>query len=75
MYRHRDNHRGSGFVFGVRSVVERGNDGESSKDKCSHSYTQNILCSFKHLEHSEIQKYIVIQKKQLIYRNLFDELP
>ena len=75
MYRYRDKERGRGFVFGVRSAVIRDNDGESSSNKCSHAYTQNILRSFKHIESTEIQKCIIKQIKQVEYRNLFDELP
>ena len=75
MYRHRDKERGRGFVFGIRSAVLRDNDGESSSNKCSHAYGRNMLQSFKHIENTEIQKCIIIQKKQVEYRNLFDELP
>ena len=75
MYRHRDNNRGSGFVFGVRSVVLRDNDNESSHNKYSHAFTQNALESFKNVEKYDIRICITNQKKQIEYRNMFDELP
>ena len=75
MYRHRDNNRGRGFVFGIRSVVLRDNCGEISSDKCSHAYTQHALHSFKHIEQYNIKKYMETQKTQIEYRNMFDELP
>ena len=75
MYRYRDKSRGSGFVFGVRSVVLRDNDNESSHDKYSHAYTQNALRSYKHEEQYNIKKNLENQQSQIKYRNLFNELP
>ena len=75
MYRYRDKSRGSGFVFGVRSVVLRDNDNESSHDKYSHAYTQNALRSYKHEEQYNIKKNLENQQSQIQYRNLFNELP
>ena len=75
MYRYRDKSRGSGFVFGVRSVVLIDNDNESSHDKYSHAYTQHALRSYKHVEQYNIKKNLENQKSQIKYRNLFNELP
>jgi len=76
MYRHRDNNRGLGFVFGVRSVVLRDNYSENgTSNKYNNSYIQNALHSFKHVEMKLVNKCIKNQKKQIEIRNLFHELP
>jgi len=74
MYRHRDNNRGRGFVFGIRSVVLRDNDGGHS-DFTSNAYARHSLYSFNHIEHNIIKIYTEKQNKQIEYRNLFHELP
>ena len=72
MYRHRDNDRGRGFVFGIRSVVLRDNDGGHS-DFTSNAYARHSLYSFNHIKHKEIKIHTEKQNQQIEYRNLFHE--
>ena len=81
MYRYRNNDRGSGFVFGVRSVVLRDNlsttftDEQIISSKYSHAFAQQILYASTHIEKYNIKNCIEIQHKQIEYRNMFNELP
>ena len=61
-----------GFVQGIRSVVQKDNEGEVHVDN---PYGRHALYSSRYIEKYIIENNNIKQKTQIEYRNLFQELP
>jgi hypothetical protein len=72
MFRFRDSKVCIGFVNGIRSVVLRDNNGENRSEN---PYERHALYSYNSVDKYRILLMVDKQKKQLYYRNLFQELP